>query len=85
MFTLADRGPALPEYLSIPRSIVAIDISVVTEPLHSQQQFLIVGFRGYESYIRCLATARLEHTYILKYFGPLSRMPHFSLLITPWF
>jgi hypothetical protein len=34
-----------------------------------------------ESCTRCLATARLEHTYFLRYFGPLGRMPHFSLLI----
>jgi hypothetical protein len=45
---LADY-PALPGYLFIPRLIVAFDISVVTEPLSSYQQFLIAGFRGYES------------------------------------
>jgi hypothetical protein len=28
-----------------------------------------------------LATSRLEHTYFLRYFGPLGRMTHFSLLI----
>jgi hypothetical protein len=54
---------------------------VVTEPLPSYQQFLIVGFRGYESCTRCLATAKLEHTYFLRYFGPSGRIPHFSLLI----
>jgi hypothetical protein len=54
---------------------------VVTEPLPSYQQFLIVGFRGYESCTRCLATARLERTYFLRYFCPLGRMPHFSLLV----
>jgi hypothetical protein len=32
-----------------PRSIVAVDISVVTEPLPSHQQFFLVGFRGYET------------------------------------
>jgi hypothetical protein len=51
------------------------------EPLPSYQQFLIVGFGGYESCTRCLATARLEHTYFLRYFGSLGRMTHFSLLI----
>jgi hypothetical protein len=56
-------------------------ISVVSEPLPSYQQFLTVSFRGYESRIRCLATARLEHTHFLRYFGPLGRIPHFSLLI----
>jgi hypothetical protein len=30
---------------------------------------------------RCLATARLQHTYFLRYFGPLGRMPHLFLLI----
>jgi hypothetical protein len=44
-------------------------------------KFLIVGFRRYESCTRCLATVRLEHTYFLRYFGPLCRMSHFSLLI----
>jgi hypothetical protein len=44
-FELADF-PALPGYLFIPRSIVAVDISVITEPLPSYQQFLIVGFLG---------------------------------------
>jgi hypothetical protein len=34
---------------------------MVTEPLPSYQQCLIVGFRGYELYTRCLATARFEH------------------------
>jgi hypothetical protein len=34
-----------------------------------------------ESCSRCLATARLEHTYFLRYFGPLGRIPHLSLLI----
>jgi hypothetical protein len=38
-------------------------------------------FRGYESCTRCLATARLKHTYVLRYFGPLGRMPHFTQLI----
>jgi hypothetical protein len=60
-------------------------MSVVTKPLPSYQQFLIVGFRGYESCTRCLAMPRLEHTYIypflLRYFGPLGRMPPFSLLM----
>jgi hypothetical protein len=55
--------------------------SVVMELLHSYQQFFIVRFRGYESWTRCLATARPKHTYFLKYFGPLGRMSHFSLLI----
>jgi hypothetical protein len=59
-----------------PQSIVAVD----TEPLPTYQQFLIVGFHGYESCTRCLATARLEHTYILRYFGPFGWMPYFSLL-----
>jgi hypothetical protein len=54
---------------------------VVTEPLPSYQQFLIVGFRGYELCPRCLATARLEHAYFLRYFGPLGRTPRFSLII----
>jgi hypothetical protein len=36
---------------------------MVTEPLPSYQQFLSVGFRGYESCTHCLATARLEHTF----------------------
>jgi hypothetical protein len=54
---------------------------MVTEPLPSYQQFLIVGFRWYESCTRCLATAKLEHTYFLRYFGLLGRMPHFSQLI----
>jgi hypothetical protein len=67
--------------LQPPRSIVAVDISVVTELLPSYQQFLIVGLLGYESCTRCLATAKLEHTYFLGCFGPLGRMPHFSLLI----
>jgi hypothetical protein len=84
IWILADY-PALPGYLLIPRSIVAVDISVVTEPLPSYQQLLIAGFRGYESCTRCLAMNRLEHTYIypffLRYFGPFGRMPHFSLLI----
>jgi hypothetical protein len=77
---LAD-WPALPGYTFIPRSIVAVNISVVTEPLPSYQQFLIVCFHGYESRTHCLATARLEHTYFLRYFGRLGRMPHFFLLI----
>jgi hypothetical protein len=68
--------PALPGYLFIPRSIVAIDISVVTEPLPSS---LLVS--ADESCTRCLATVRLEYTYFLRYFVPLGRMPHFSLLI----
>jgi hypothetical protein len=38
-----------------------------------------------ESCTRCLAMPRLEHIYIyqffLRYFGPLGRMPHFSLPI----
>jgi hypothetical protein len=72
---------ALPRYLFIPLSIVAVDTSVIMEPLPSYQQFLNVGFRGYESCTCCLAMARLEHTYFLRYFGPLGRMPHFSLLI----
>jgi hypothetical protein len=55
--------------------------SLVTEPLPSYQQFLIVGFRGYESCTLCLAKARLEDTYFLRYFGPLGRMPLFSLFI----
>jgi hypothetical protein len=80
IYILAD-SPALPGYLFIPRSIVAVDISVVTEPLPRYQQFLIVGFRGYESCTRCVAMPRLEHTYFLGYFGPMGRMPHFSLLI----
>jgi hypothetical protein len=80
IYTIAD-SPALPGYLFILRSIVAVDISVVTEPLPSYQQFLIVAFHGYESCTRCLATAKLEHTYFIRYFGPLGRMPHFSLLI----
>jgi hypothetical protein len=71
------RYQLLPGYLFIPRSIVA----VFTEPLPSYQQFLIAGFRGYESCTCCLATVKLEHTYFLRYFGPLGRMPHFSLLI----
>jgi hypothetical protein len=29
-----------------------------------------------ESCTRCMATARLEHTYFLRYFGPFVRMPH---------
>jgi hypothetical protein len=33
------------------------------EPLSSYQQFLIVGFHGYESCTRCLATATLEHIF----------------------
>jgi hypothetical protein len=33
-----------------------------------------------ESCTRCLATVRLEHTYFLRYFGPLGRLRHFSLL-----
>jgi hypothetical protein len=40
------------------------EISIITEPLPSYQQFLTVGVRGYESSTRCLAMARLEHTYI---------------------
>jgi hypothetical protein len=74
-YNLCDQ--LLPGYLFIPRSIVAM----VTEPLPSYQQFIIAGFREYESWTHCLETARLEHTYFLKYFGPLGRMPHFSLLI----
>jgi hypothetical protein len=54
---------------------------MVTEQLPRYQQFLIVGFRGYESCTRCLALARLEYTYFLRHFGPLGRMPHFSLLM----
>jgi hypothetical protein len=54
---------------------------VVTEPLSSYLQFLIVGLRGYEPCTRCLATARLEHAYFLIYFGPMGRMPHLSRLI----
>jgi hypothetical protein len=80
-FLLRSDYPALPGYLFIPRSIVAVNISVVTEPLPSYQQFPIVGFRGYESCTRCLATARLDHTYFLRYFGPLGRMSRFSMLI----
>jgi hypothetical protein len=34
-----------------------------------------------ESYTRCRATARLEHTYFFRYYGPMGRMPHFSLRI----
>jgi hypothetical protein len=38
-----------------------------------------------ESCTHCLAMPRLEHTYIypffLIYFGPLGRMPHFTLFI----
>jgi hypothetical protein len=49
---------------SFPFISYAVDISLVTEPLPSYQQFPIVGFRGYESCTRCLATARLEHIYI---------------------
>jgi hypothetical protein len=70
-FILAD-SPTLPGYLFISRSVVAVDISVVTEPFPSYQQFLIVVFRGYKSCTRCLAMARLEHTYFLRYFGPRS-------------
>jgi hypothetical protein len=66
---------------SFPFITYTVDISIVTEPLPSYQQFLIVGFCGYESCTRCLATASLKHTYFLRYFGPLGRMPHFSLLI----
>jgi hypothetical protein len=62
---LAD-SPALPGYLFIPLSIAAVDIAVVIEPLPSYQQFLIVGFCGYESCTPCLAMARLEHTYFLR-------------------
>jgi hypothetical protein len=54
---------------------------MVTEHLPSYEQLLFVGLRGYESCTRCLATASLEHTYFLRYFGPLGRMSHFSLLI----
>jgi hypothetical protein len=83
MIKLADH-PALPGYLFIQRSIVAVDISVVMEPLSSYQQFLIVGFHGYEKCTRCLAMPRLEHTYIYpflhRYFGPLGRMPRFQAL-----
>jgi hypothetical protein len=61
-------------------TIKYILISVVTEPLPSYQQFHIVGFRGYKSCTRCLATTRLERTYFLRCFGPLGRMLHFSLL-----
>jgi hypothetical protein len=57
------------------------DIFVVMEPLPSYQQFPIVGFRGCETCTQCLAMARLGHTHFLRYFGPLGRMPHFSLLI----
>jgi hypothetical protein len=71
------RDQLLPGYLFIRLSIVA----VVTELLPSDQQFLTVGSRGCESCTRCLATARLEHTYFLRYFGPLGRMLHFSLCI----
>jgi hypothetical protein len=78
--TLAD-SPALPRHLFVPRSIVTVDISVVTEPLPSYQQFFIVGFRRYELCTRCLATAKLQNTYLLRYFGPLGRIPRFSLLI----
>jgi hypothetical protein len=64
----------------------AVDISLVTEPLPSYQQFLIVGFRGYESCTRCLATARLEHTYLLRYFGPFGQnvtfLPAYTLPYT---
>jgi hypothetical protein len=90
MYQILADSPALPGYIvdyrrelsrSRLRSFVAVDIFVVTEPLPSYEQFLIVGFRGYESCTRCLATARLEHIYFLKYFGPLGRMPHLSLLI----
>jgi hypothetical protein len=41
----------------------------------------LLVFRGYESCTRCLAIARLEHTYFLRYFGPLGRMSHFSRLV----
>jgi hypothetical protein len=37
---------------------------MVMEPLPSYQQFLIVGFRGYELCARCLAMSRLAYTYI---------------------
>jgi hypothetical protein len=47
----------------------------------SYEQFRVFGFRGYESCSRCFATGRLEHTYFLRYFGPLGRMSHSSLLI----
>jgi hypothetical protein len=71
------RDQFLTGCLFIPRSIVA----VVTEPLPSYQQILIVCFCGYESCTCCLATAMLEHTYFLRYFGPLGKMPYFSLFI----
>jgi hypothetical protein len=42
---------------------------------YNYQVFIIVGFQGYESCSRCPAMAMLEHTYFLRYFSPLVRMP----------